>query len=201
MNEIARVDAMAGAYQLIASLWCSPQDVDPVESRKAAPSAIAALRGLDGESAGLLERFLDHEPVTEEAYIELFELSPLCALYLGSHAFEEPTTCSGAANCDRNKYMVEVINLYKHFGLALTRNELPDYLPLMVEFLALTARARHDPVRQKLIEEYLLPLLEPMCARLDELKTPYAYLGQALSALLHVDLERAANDEKDLAHG
>jgi nitrate reductase molybdenum cofactor assembly chaperone NarJ/NarW len=163
---------------------------------------VNALAAMDGESAGLLSRFLAHEPATEEEYIDLFELSPQCALYLGSHGFEEPKTCSGAANCDRNKYMVEVVNLYRHFGLALDSTELPDYLPLMVEFLALTAGSSDD-VRRKLIGEYMLPFLEPMCSQLDKLETPYVDLCRALDAILRADLGQVedTSNEAEVVHG
>lgn len=203
MNDAGKAEIISNAYRLIAYLWCNPRDVDAEEIRRNAPGAVKALGGIDGESARLISRFLEHEPVTEDEYIELFELSPQCALYLGSHGFEEPKTCSGAANCDRNKYMVEVVNLYKHFGLALEQNELPDYLPLMVEFLALTVHSQNDPVRQKLIKEYMLPFMEPICARLEELKTPYLYLGQALNAVFQVDLGQTApaTNEEEVVYG
>lgn len=203
MNNMNQAEIISNAYKLIAYLWCNPRDVDAEEIRKDASAAIKALKGIDGESARLLSRFLEHEPVTEDEYIELFELSPQCALYLGSHGFEEPKTCSGAANCDRNKYMVEVVNLYRHFGLALDKNELPDYLPLMVEFLSLTTRSQNDPVRQKLIKEYMLPFMEPIGARLEELKTPYLYLCQALTAIFHADLEptEITTNEEEVTYG
>ena len=58
----------------------------------------------------------------------------------------------------------------------------------MMEFLALTADSE-DPIRDKLIQEYILPYLPPMRSKLEELKTPYLYLLDALEKALKLDLE------------
>lgn len=173
-------------YAAIAELWCSPGDQDGEGLSERRAGAVAGLSRLDEEAAAALARFLE-QPVSEEEYVELFELEPRCALYLGSHAFEEPNSCAQAAVSDRNGYMLEVLAVYRHLGLAPNENELPDYLPLLVEFLALTAGSE-DPVREKLIQEYILPFLPPMRARLEALKTPYLHLLEALERVLTLDL-------------
>jgi len=147
-----------------------------------------------------LEEFLASYPPTEEEYVELFELSPRCSLYLGSHVFAEPKTCAQAALSDRNGYMIELVGIYKHFGLTLKDRELPDYLPLMVEFLALTAD-REDPVREKFIREYVLPFLSPLRQRLEALDSPYRRLVEGLERLLQRDLEVRQVKEASRSHG
>jgi nitrate reductase delta subunit len=84
--------------------------------------------------------------------------------------------------------MLELLAIYRHLGLMPNVGELPDYLPLMVEFLALSAESE-DPIREKLIEEYILPHLPPMRSRLEELNTPYLYLLEALERVLLLDVE------------
>jgi nitrate reductase delta subunit len=148
--------------------------------------AMACLSRLDAEAAALLSRFLE-EPVSEEAYVELFELDPRCALYLGSHAFAEPRTCGQAGVSDRNGYMIELLGVYRHFGFTPNGKELPDYLPLMVEFLMMTDGSE-DPIRAKLIEESMLPLLPPLRGKLAELGTRYLYLCDLLERALRLDL-------------
>jgi nitrate reductase delta subunit len=184
MSEAAAV--LQGAYTAIAELWCSPRDVDTEEARRGAEEAIAGLQGLDREAAGLLSQFLQ-EPRSEEKYVELFELDPRCPLYLGSHAFAEPKTCAQAGISDRNGYMIELLGIYRHFGLTPNGKELPDYLPLVVELLALTAGSE-DRLRRKLIEEYVVPYLPPVRARLQELETPYLRLLEALERVLKLDV-------------
>ena len=186
MSEMAQL--LQRAYALVADLWCHPQDVEVAQVREEAAAVIRLLGAVDGEAAAHLERFLAHYPLVEEAYVELFELNPRCPLYLGSHTFDEPKTCAQAALSDRNEYMIELVGIYKHFGLSLKGRELPDYLPLMVEFLALTAGA-DDPIREKFVREYFLPFLPPLHERLTTLHSPYRYLLEGLERLLRLDLD------------
>lgn len=174
--------ASRDVYAVLADLWCSPRDVNLPELRMRAVEIVSELEHLDPEAAASLARFLEH-PAAEEEYVELFELDPRCPLYLGSHAFDEPKTCAQAAVSDRNGYMIELLGIYRHLGLTPVGNELPDYLPLMVEFLALTAGSE-DPVREKLIRQYLLPFLPPIRKRLEELRTPYVHLLDAMERVL-----------------
>lgn len=191
MNEAIGVEEMVPllqrAYVLVAELWCSPRDVEVEEVRREAGEVVRALRTTDPEAASLLARFLTHYPPPEEEYVAQFELNPRCSLYLGSHVFEEPKTCAQAAVSDRNEYMLDLIGIYKHFGLGLKGKELPDFLPLVVEALALTAGVE-DPIREKLVKEYVLPFLSPLRAKLDALGTPYLHLLDALERLLKLEL-------------
>jgi nitrate reductase assembly molybdenum cofactor insertion protein NarJ len=72
--------------------------------------------------------------------------------------------------------------------MTLNGKELADYLPLMVDFLALTVESE-DPIRNKLIEEYMIPYLPPMRSKLEGLNTPYLYLFDALERALKLDME------------
>jgi nitrate reductase molybdenum cofactor assembly chaperone len=186
MSEMAQL--LQRAYALVADLWCNPLDVE-VESVRAETEEIdPILSEVDGEGAAHLEQFLAHYPLVEEEYVELFELNPRCPLYLGSHTFDEPKTCAQAAVSDRNEYMIELVGIYKHFGVGLNGKELPDFLPLMVEFLALTTGAE-DPIREKFMQEYVLPFLPPLRDRLKTLNSPYLHLLDGLERLLKLDQE------------
>jgi|TARA_Y100000031_G_scaffold96508_1_gene105966 nitrate reductase delta subunit len=194
MSEIAR--DLRDVYAALAELWCSPLDVDREEVDRAANEGLSRWESMDKEGAALFARFLE-DPIPEEEYVELFELNPRCPLYLGSHSFDEPQTCAGAAISDRNGYMIELRGIYGHLGLTPNGRELPDYLPLVVEFLALSAESE-DPIREKLIEEYILPFLPAMRSKLEELKTPYLYLLDALERMLKLDLE---SGKRAVSHG
>ncbi len=191
MNSVNGNHVVKDVYAVISELWCSPPEVDAerAEIRKDAERALEGLKNVDEESAKLLSTFLKEDTIAEEDYIDLFELQPQCSLYLGSHTYDEPKTCANAAVSDRNEYMIELIGVYRHFGQELDGKELPDYLPLMVEFLSLTVESRDDPVRRKLIDEYIVPLLPPMRSRLEELETPYLHLLGALEKVMSVDLK------------
>ena len=179
------------AYSLIGDLFCSPPETDAEREqvKKGAKRVAEGLKSIDQESSMLLSSFLKEETISEEDYIDLFELQPKCPLYLGSHTYDEPKTCANAAVSDRNGYMIELIGIYKHFGQVIDGKELPDYLPLMMDFLALTVEAKDDPIRGKFITEYLAPLLPPIRSRLEELETPYLHLLEALEKIINVDLK------------
>ena len=179
------------AYSLIAELWCNPpeEEAEREEIRKDVEEVVKGLESIDRESAMLLSRFVKENAISEEDYIDLFELDPRCPLYLGSHTYDEPKTCANAAVSDRNVYMIELGGIYSHFGRKPNGKELPDYLPLMVDFLSLTTEAKDDPVRDKFISEYILPFLPPMRARLGELKTPYLHLLDALEKVINIEVK------------
>ncbi len=191
MSNMDGARILQDTYSLMAELWCSPpeENADREQVRKDAEKVIERLESVDKESAMTLSRFLDENTISEEDYIDLFELNPQCALYLGAHTYEEPKTCATAAVSDRNEYMIELGGIYKHFGQKLNGTELPDYLPLMVDFLALTAESKCDPIRTKFCNEYLLPFLPPIRSRLEELETPYRHLLDALEKVINVELE------------
>ncbi len=194
MSKMHEKEILKDVYALMAELLCSPYDADEDswEIKKDAGGVIEMLASIDQESAALLSRFLQENAISEEDYIDLFELEPKCPLYLGSHTYDEPKTCANAGVSDRNGYMIELIGIYKHFGRMPNGKELPDYLPLMLDFLSMTVESKDDPVRGKYIKEYILPFLPPMHARLEGLKTPYLNLLEAFEKVLKIELKTNA---------
>tara|TARA_B100001079_G_scaffold137179_1_gene117597 strand:- start:341 stop:964 length:624 start_codon:yes stop_codon:yes gene_type:complete len=186
MSSMDKKQILEDVYTLIAELWCNPLDSDVKEKDK--EEVVKRLAIIDKKSAKLLSTFLVEQAISEEDYIDLFELDPQCPLYLGSHTYDEPQTCANSAVSDRNEYMIELIGIYGHFGQKPNGMELPDYLPLMVGFLSLTVDSENDSVREKFISEYLLPFFPPLRSRLDELKTPYLYLFDALERIINIEL-------------
>ena len=191
VEEQNKETTLKDVYSLIAELWSSPAENNKNREKikKDAEKVIKKLKNINSESALLLSKFLNENKISEEDYIDLFELDPQCPLYLGSHTYDEPKTCANAAVSDRNKYMIELSAIYKHFGKSANGKELSDFLPLIIDFLSLTVESNTDSVRGKLIREYLLPFLPPMRSKLKKLKTPYVYLIDALSNIMNIDLK------------
>jgi len=191
VEEQNKETTLKDVYSLIAELWSSPAENNKNREKimRDAQKVIRKLKNINSESALLLSKFLNENKISEEDYIDLFELDPQCPLYLGSHTYDEPKTCANAAVSDRNKYMIELSAIYKHFGKSANGKELSDFLPLIIDFLSLTVESNTDSVRGKLIREYLLPFLPPMRSKLKELKTPYVYLIDALSNIMNIDLK------------
>ena len=189
MSSNEKNQTIKDVYRLMSELWCSPSEINITNIKKEAEEVIKKLEDINKEAAILLQKFLEKNTISDESYIDLFELDPKCPLYLGSHSYDEPKTCAGAGVSDRNKYMIELRAIYKHFKKIADDKELPDYLPLMIDFLSLTIESKNDSVRGKFIKEYLLPFLPPVQSKLKELKTPYVYLIDALNKITNIDLQ------------
>ena len=189
MDSIKKDQIIKNVYKLMSDLWCSPSEANIANIKKDSENVIKKLEEVNKEAAILLQKFIEEKTISEESYIDLFELDPKCPLYLGTHSYDEPKTCAGAGVSDRNKYMIELNAIYKHFGKSPNGKELSDFLPLVVDFLSLTVESNTDSVRGKLIREYLLPFLPPMRSKLKELKTPYVYLIDVLNKIINIDLK------------
>ena len=64
----------------------------------------------------------------QERYGLLFDRSKTLALHLFEHVHGESR--------DRGQAMVDLKAMYEHAGLVIAANELPDYVPLLLEFLS-----------------------------------------------------------------
>ncbi|MEI6558696.1 MAG: nitrate reductase molybdenum cofactor assembly chaperone [Rhodospirillaceae bacterium] len=64
----------------------------------------------------------------QERYVSLFDRSRTLCLHLYEHVFGESR--------DRGQAMVRLVQLYDRHGFEIVGRELPDYLPLLCEFLA-----------------------------------------------------------------
>jgi len=110
-------------------------------------------------------------------YVDLFDRTRSLSLQLYEHVHGESR--------DRGQAMVELLKLYSSRGMELTAKELPDHLPVFLEFLstlpsneaaALLGEAAH--------------VIEALRERLKKRDTPYARVFDALVSL--ADCEGAA---------
>ena len=69
----------------------------------------------------------------QERYVLLFDRTRSLSLHLFEHVHGESR--------DRGQAMVDLLAMYEDKGLAAVKNELPDYLPLFLEFLATLPQA------------------------------------------------------------
>ncbi|MGR6873548.1 nitrate reductase molybdenum cofactor assembly chaperone [Pseudomonas sp. HK3] len=99
---------------------------------------------------------------------------------------------------DRGQAMVDLIEQYKLAGLALDQKELPDYIPLFLEFLSTQDRA--DAKAWLMDVSHILAVL---ATRLEERDSGYASLFNALLEISQasVDMteirEAVAKEERD----
>ena len=77
----------------------------------------------------LIDELGDGDLLTaEERYVDLFDRGRALSLHLFEHLHGESR--------DRGQAMVELKQLYERAGFELTARELPDYLPVVLEYLS-----------------------------------------------------------------
>lgn len=183
---------LGAAYRLIAELLLNPEfrDADRIVLNR------LALRGT--APGDLIEQFLA-APASQDVgeYTQTLELSPPCPLYLGAYMYEEPSSCRGAGASGRNAYMIELAAVYAHFGFEISDRELPDFVPVALEFLALSLeRPARDGIglRRRLVERLVQPGIAPLRKALQKYESVYDTLMEALQLVIEEDLERLSDD-------
>lgn len=106
----------------------------------------------------------------QEQWIGLFDRSKRLALHLYEHSYGESR--------DRGQAMVNLALTYRMNGFELAASEMPDYLPLFLEFLSQVPEA---PARRYLTDA--IEIIEALRIRLDERESTYASLLAALVTL------------------
>ncbi|MFM9846834.1 MAG: nitrate reductase molybdenum cofactor assembly chaperone [Hyphomicrobiaceae bacterium] len=108
----------------------------------------------------------------QERYVLLFDRTRSLSLHLFEHVHGESR--------DRGQAMVDLMALYEQHGLAMTSSELPDHLPLFLEFLS----ELPETEAQDLIEQ-TAHVLEAIRLRLKKRKAPYSSVFSCVQALAH----------------
>ena len=139
--------------------------------------------GLSAQARQRLTAFLDHRLNAslmdwQAEYDGLFERGRALSLWLFEHVHGESR--------DRGQAMVDLLSEYRQAGLEPAANELPDYLPLFLEFLVTQGP---ENARDWLSEVEMI--LATLLCRLEKRDSNYA-------DLFHVLLEVAGN-QVDLA--
>ena len=91
-------------------------------------SPLVAARERDGLMALIEELAAGDLLKAEERYVELFDRGRATSLHLFEHLHGESR--------DRGEAMVALKRLYEHAGFELSTRELPDYLPVVLEYLS-----------------------------------------------------------------
>lgn len=125
---------------------------------------------------------------TQAAFVETFDRSKKVSLYLFEHVYGESR--------DRGPAMIELSNAYREHGLAIDCRELPDYLPMFLEFTALLPESE---ARAWLADTG--HILQRIHVRLAERGSRHAAPFRVLLRLLGVDpmpeaLTRMASEEQ-----
>jgi nitrate reductase delta subunit len=106
----------------------------------------------------------------QERYSTLFDQGKALSLHMFEHVHGESR--------ERGQAMVDLLRMYESSGFVLAASELPDYIPLFLEFAA--HQERHDAI---MLLKDVLPVLNIIRTRLEERKSAYQAIFDALIAL------------------
>ncbi len=117
-------------YKILSALLCYPEA--PLQ---AGISEIRAAIAPDSEVLAQIEPLLAFIENTElvslqEQYVQVFDRTPSHSLHLFEHVHGEDRA--------RGQAMVDLLEEYRKHGFDVVADELPDYVPLFLEFLSVT---------------------------------------------------------------
>ncbi|EMH6513931.1 nitrate reductase molybdenum cofactor assembly chaperone [Raoultella planticola] len=143
------------------------------------------LEKADAQALGVFLRDLTAQDLldAQAAYSELFDRGRATSLLLFEHVHGESR--------DRGQAMVDLLNQYEQHGLVLDSRELPDHLPLYLEYLAQLPESGAIGGLQD-----IAPILALLCARLQQRESRYAVLFEQLLKLANSAVDEAKVAEK-----
>ncbi|VVT51005.1 Respiratory nitrate reductase delta chain (EC [Kosakonia radicincitans] len=139
----------------------------------------------DAQQVGIFLRDLTAQDLldAQSTYSELFDRGRATSLLLFEHVHGESR--------DRGQAMVDLLAQYERHGLLLDSRELPDHLPLYLEYLAQLPPAEAIGGLQD-----IAPILALLQARLQQRESHYATLFEALLSLSKTAVDNAQVAEK-----
>jgi nitrate reductase delta subunit len=176
------------SFKVLSALLCYPTQelVSLVPEIRAALHEEGLLAQTTLEGLGGLFDYLERTDIyeLEENYVLLFDRSRSLALNLFEHVHGESR--------DRGQAMVDLKALYERHDLHIASGELPDFLPLFLEFLSILPL---DEARAHLSEA--AHIVSTLSERLEKRESRYAALLAAIAELAGdetSDIELVADD-------
>jgi nitrate reductase delta subunit len=119
-------------YKLLSALLDYPNQ-ELLEHLPELQNFVVQNQEIDHAEREVLQRFLSHlqsMSVTElqANYVQTFDMTAEHSLHLTHHLFGDDK--------NRGPALIDLGELYKDYGVEVVTNELPDYLPLVLEFAA-----------------------------------------------------------------
>jgi nitrate reductase molybdenum cofactor assembly chaperone NarJ/NarW len=119
-------------YKLLSVLLEYP-DQELIDHLPEFPAKLAECLDIDEPEQQVLCQFIDYlasRSLTElqATYVQTFDMTAENSLHLTHHLFGEDK--------NRGPALIDLGEMYKDYGVEVVTNELPDYLPLILEFAA-----------------------------------------------------------------
>lgn len=131
------------------------------------------------ESLGEFFEYFHQNPlnVLQENYVQTFDFNDKANLYLTFSKSDEDK--------ERGKALAELKEIYSFAGFELESTELPDYLPLVLEFVSVADKR----ICVDLLSRFRKPITK-IRQNLSEINSPYADLLEALELIIdHLTLK------------
>ena len=165
---------MANTFKVLSILLSYPtEDVKAsAGALKETLDAEALLSASDRDMVSTLIDEIQNQDLfdLQERYVLLFDRTRSLSLHLFEHVHGEGR--------DRGQAMVDLMDLYERHGLFIDAKELPDYLPMFLEFLSTLSVAEAGELLAQPIE-----VITALRERLRKRKSRYAAVFYALEAL------------------
>lgn len=133
---------------------------------------------ISGEERQVVNEFIDHLaqtelPELEKAYVKTFDMIPAHSLHLTHHLFGDDR--------ERGPALVDLGEHYKGMGLEARKGELPDYLPLILEYVSTL-----DDIAARVFLSDALKVITVIAGNLESSDSPYAPLLRVIEGRGHL---------------
>lgn len=160
-------------FQWFSALLCYPE-ADLIEALPQFYQALDEFHELQSQYFNLKEflNYLQEYSLRElqENYVNTFDRNRSHALYLFEHIYGEDR--------DRGSAMVDLLEEYRSSGFELSDEELPDYLPALLEYFSCIDADK----AQKLLGD-AIHVIAHIRQKLNQNNSPYALLFQGIEFL------------------
>lgn len=134
-------------------------------------AAMAQGRGAMGKMPYWATAFLEHVAATplldiQADFVHTFDLNPSASLYLTTHVYKDSPL--------QGRALAALLELYREGGCDPAHGELPDYLPMALEFLAVA-----PPWAATCLCEKFAPVVNKIAAHLTATQSPWAGMMHA----------------------
>jgi nitrate reductase delta subunit len=154
-------------YKITSALLEYPD----TELQAALPEIVGLLSSdptLSADEAAVIRKFSDWMEamdVTElqAGYVKTFDMTPEHSLHLTHHLFGDDR--------GRGPALIDLAEYYRQYGMEPDAKELPDYLPLVLEFASTL-----EPVEAKVFLGQTTKVLSQLAQNLEQAESPYAPL-------------------------
>lgn len=160
-------------YRLLSVLLCYPEQ-DLLDALPEVEGALAAYPDAEETLQPLIDYLASHDLIAlQENYVATFDRNRVHSLHLFEHVHGESR--------DRGQAMVDLLDTYREHGFEPVVSELPDHVPLFLEFLGVI-----DPAAARNLLDDAIHVLAAIGARLARNDSPYASVFAVLRALSRV---------------